>query len=364
MLIPGDDDKYMSHTEKIEDLKALEQVLQMMRVEMQQVRGEAKQAKEYAPDAVDNANEKLDSAQAYWDESYERLEEANERLEDFLVKSKIARDTYDLASEDPSASHEREAARARERADRAFVKLDNSINKTRSKIAKTDSYINKAQSRVKIALIKAAAEEEKIEHKKVRINFTLPEYMKDDWKGMADNLSTSVSQMIREAMSLYTSELKGAEGDFERGMTKFGAKMEQVGKRVEDYVEKNVSKRYNPETGKLRSVRFGGHEVMADKIPFNRRQPESPFQSSAASQSSEKKDRIKKRITGLIKIQKSLPIDKLAQSLEISAEQAENIIYELAAEGIEGNLKNGTFKYTGEDEDIIKALHEIIDRMA
>ncbi|MEJ2293391.1 MAG: PCI domain-containing protein [Candidatus Lokiarchaeota archaeon] len=75
------------------------------------------------------------------------------------------------------------------------------------------------------------------------------------------------------------------------------------------------------------------------------------------------KDHIKKRVQGLIKLQGSIPIDKLSQALEISEKEAENIIYELAAEGIEGKLEENVFKYTTEEDQVITKLFQLIDKI-
>jgi hypothetical protein len=73
------------------------------------------------------------------------------------------------------------------------------------------------------------------------------------------------------------------------------------------------------------------------------------------------KERIKKRIRGLIKLQGAIPIDKLSQALEISEDDAENMIYELAAEGVEGKLEEGVFKYTSNEDEVISKLFNLID---
>ncbi|MHA2472616.1 MAG: hypothetical protein ACXAES_05220, partial [Promethearchaeota archaeon] len=72
------------------------------------------------------------------------------------------------------------------------------------------------------------------------------------------------------------------------------------------------------------------------------------------------KDRIIKRVSGLVKLHKSLPIDKLAQAMGKSIEQAENLIYELAAEGIEGTLEEGVFKFTSTPEEVISKIDELL----
>jgi hypothetical protein len=74
------------------------------------------------------------------------------------------------------------------------------------------------------------------------------------------------------------------------------------------------------------------------------------------------KERIKKRLQGLIKLQKSIPIEKLSQTLNIPKEEAENLIYELAAEGIEGELEEGVFKFTSTPEEVLSKLFELIDK--
>ena len=74
-------------------------------------------------------------------------------------------------------------------------------------------------------------------------------------------------------------------------------------------------------------------------------------------------ERIKKRITGLIKLHKSIPINKLAQTLNKSEEFAENLIYELAALGVEGELEEGIFKFSGEIDEVLTTLFELIDKL-
>jgi hypothetical protein len=64
----------------------------------------------------------------------------------------------------------------------------------------------------------------------------------------------------------------------------------------------------------------------------------------------------------LIKLQGMVPIDKLSQALEISEEDAENMIYELAAEGVEGKLEGGVFKYTSNEDQVISKLFKLIDQ--
>ncbi|MHA1729324.1 MAG: hypothetical protein ACTSWY_11410 [Promethearchaeota archaeon] len=76
------------------------------------------------------------------------------------------------------------------------------------------------------------------------------------------------------------------------------------------------------------------------------------------------KERLKKRVKGLIKIQGSIPIDKLAIALKKSEEFAENLIYELASEeGVEGTIEDGVFKFSSNQEKIISILENLMDNM-
>lgn len=174
----------------------------------------------------------------------------------------------------------------------------------------------------------------------VRINVSLPKAKKEEWKNLSAQLSTSVSQLIRNAMD-----------EFEKGMENIdslevlGEKLDRMGADIEKMVKKS------------------GLEDLGEKIErqFNK----SKMKSILKEQISPKidKDRIKQRVKGLIKIQKNLPIDKLAQALNKTEEEAENLIYELAAEGIEGILEKDVFKFTDDPEKVISSLFDLIEKM-
>ena len=54
---------------------------------------------------------------------------------------------------------------------------------------------------------------------------------------------------------------------------------------------------------------------------------------------------------------------KLAQALNITQEEAENLIYELAAEGISGSLEDDVFKFTNDEDEVINALLVLIEKI-
>jgi len=112
-----------------------------------------------------------------------------------------------------------------------------------------------------------------------------------------------------------------------------------------------------------RAVKESGIEDLGDKIEreFKGKKIKPKIKINLAA--SDDKDRIKKRVRGLIKLQNSLPIDKLAQALNRANEDAENLIYELVDEGIEGSLEEGVFKFTSTPEEVISKINELIDKM-
>jgi len=110
-------------------------------------------------------------------------------------------------------------------------------------------------------------------------------------------------------------------------------KMEKLGRKIE------------------RAVKESGLEELGDAL-------ECSFRSSVID-----KEQMKKRVSGLVKVQKMLPIEKLAEALNITNEDAENFIYELVADGIEGSLEEGVFKFTNTAEDVISRVNNLIDKM-
>ena len=75
------------------------------------------------------------------------------------------------------------------------------------------------------------------------------------------------------------------------------------------------------------------------------------------------KEQMKLRISELIIVQKDLPIKSLAEILCMNVGESENLIYELVADGIEGVLEEGVFKFTSAHEEVISKLFELIDKM-
>ncbi|TFG13681.1 MAG: hypothetical protein EU531_09620 [Promethearchaeota archaeon] len=203
--------------------------------------------------------------------------------------------------------------------------------KLKEKVDKHESKFNeKVRKRVEKAKSKVAK----------RINISVDPEMSDEWKDWAENLGASVSELVRKSMKFVKNNI----GDLK--------KLEEIGKLVEESGIEGLGE--NLEKAIKRSGIENAGDLFAERTKIR---PE------IIKSSESEKERIKKRIKGLIKLQGSIPIDKLSQALEISGEEAENMIYELAAEGVEGKLEEGVFKYTTDEEQVIVKLFQLIDKL-
>ena len=186
-----------------------------------------------------------------------------------------------------------------------------------------EKYLNKIQKKIENAQKKAAK----------RINISVDEDTSDEWRDWSEELGSSVSELIRKSMKFVKDNI----GDL--------SKLEEMGESIE------------------RAVKESGIEDLGDKIEREFKEKKIKPKIKINLTASDDKDRIKKRVSGLIKLQNSLPIDKFAQALNRPKEDAENLIYELVAEGIEGSLEEGVFKFTSAPEEVISKINELINKM-
>ena len=213
---------------------------------------------------------------------------------------------------------------AKEQIERARENLEQIRNK---KEKQKEKYINKIKKKLEKAQKKAAK----------RINISVDSDTSDEWRDWSEELGSSVSELIRKSMKFVKNNI----GDF--------SKLEEWGESIE------------------RAVKESGIEDLANEIEREvggkKKKPRIKIDLSSLKSSSSDTDRIKKRVRGLIKLQKSLPIDKLAQALSRAKEDAENLIYELVDEGIEGTIEEGVFKFTSAPDDVISKINELIDKI-
>ena len=200
----------------------------------------------------------------------------------------------------------------------------------RERRAELAEKMREKERKVRAKVRKQDYKERKEKNKVTRINISVPSDTSEEWREWSDDLGSSVSELVRKSMSFVKNNI----GDL-RKLDEFGKKMEKWGDNLEKAVEES------------------GISDIGNKI--------RPKSSSVDSSSD--KERIKRRIKGLVKLQKGIPINKLAQALGKSEEFAENIIYELAAEGVEGELDEGVFKFSGDAEEVLSILFELIDKI-
>ncbi len=331
----------MAHYEEEEEIKRLGETIERISELNERTSDLIEDAKSYAPDAADVAEDKLETAQEKLDTAKEKLGNTWEFLHDFKERAKLAVDTYDQAQMSVDPQIGADAEKVKFNAEKTKAKLDASIMKTLNSLNKAKNAAEKANSRANIASIKASAAESKERGKKVRINFTLPEDMKQSWKGLADDLNISISQMIRTAMNT-----------FEKNIDNIG----DLGDLGDIRVEKRKKKKGNFDDLEARIEKWG------DKIEKKFEQKYEKSGQAGIQFNEDNQERLKRRITGFIKINQAIPVDKFAQILNCSIADAENLIYELAAEGIDGFMEKGVFRYESSTEDVISEIFKILER--
>ncbi|MHA1625148.1 MAG: hypothetical protein ACTSYF_02345 [Promethearchaeota archaeon] len=231
----------------------------------------------------------------------DKIEDRRDERQDLLEEIR------DLREESREEIMERKEDLRERRAELA-EKIREKERKARAKVKKQDYKARKARERV------------------TRINISVPPDTSEEWREWSEDLGSSVSELVRKSMKFVKNNI----GDL-RKLDEFGKKMEKWGDNIEKAVEES------------------GIEDFGNKIKIK-----SP---------SVDKERIKRRITGLVKLQKGIPINKFAQALNKSEEFAENIIYELVAEGVEGELDEGVFKFSGDAEEVLSVLFELLDKI-
>jgi len=216
---------------------------------------------------------------------------------------------------------------AREHIEHAKEKLE----RLKEKIEKHEQkFSDKVKRKVEKAKRKAAK----------RINISVDPEMSDEWKDWAEGLGASVSELVRKSMKFVKNNI----GDIAK-LEHLGRNLEQVGVDIEQ------------------AVKSSGIEAIGEKLEKKFGKGKNKHKVVMTIDTESKKERIKKRVTGLIKLYNSLPLDKLAQAIDKSNEEAENLVYELVADGIEGTLEEGVFKFTSPSEEVISKLDELIDKI-
>ncbi len=301
-------------------------------------RKDKKEAKRIKWELNEIRDELMDELEDLHDDFREEVEELREISED--IKDDLRDELEDIRDEEMSLMDEIGEVRgeldniednAKDKIDHAQMKLEHLREKIRRHEARYGAKIKQLLEKAKKKAVK-------------RINISVDPEMSEDWKDWAGDLGASVSELVRKSMKFVKNNI----GDISK-LEQWGRKMEKMGEGIE------------------KAVKESGLEDLGDKIDKQIRvevgkKPIKPKIKIDINQESDK-ERIKKRVNGLIKLHKSLPIEKLAKALNRSNEYAENVIYELAADGIEGTLEEDVFKFKSASEEVISKLNELIDKM-
>jgi len=293
----------------------IEKIKEKLKWELDDIKDELlEELEELHEDLVDEIEDLRDTKEEIKEELLEELEELQEERDYILREIEDTSDELDEIKE-----NEREQI---EEAEKKMARIKPRVDKQREK------YLGKMKKKIEKAQKKVAK----------RINISVDAETSDEWRDWSEDLGSSVSELIRKSMKFVKENI----GDF--------SKLEEWGESIE------------------RAVEESGIEGLADQIERNvegkmKKNKKPRIKIDLSSPSSIDTDRIKKRVRGLIKLQKSLPLDKLAQALNRTKEDAENLIYELVDEGIEGTIEEGVFKFTNAPDDVISKINELIDKL-
>lgn len=310
--------------ENYEEDEELRQLREEFQEEIREAREELEEKKREIEDEIHEKGHKLENIRDQINEYTEKLNtkysaDLEEEIEDLREDLEETYEEYQELENDL-----REVIQENER--EIYEKEREMHEQINEKIQKFAFKAEKARGKAEKAREKAEKYARKAQR---RINISVTPEMSEEWRDWAENLGASVSELVRKSMRFVKNNI----GDPDK-LEQWGHKMEKWGDKIEQ------------------AVQDSGIEELGRKVERKVKQVVSPD-----------KQQIKKRIRGMVKLQKSIPIDKLAQVLQKSEKYAENLIYELVAEGIEGELKDNVFKYKGDQEELLTALFKLIDRI-
>ena len=266
------------------------------------------------------------------DDLKEEMDDLKEEADD--IKEDLRDELEDLMEERESLLNE--VGNVKEELEHYGVDAREQIEKAKEKLERLKRKIEAHETKFEEKVRKQV---EKAKKKATRINISVDPEMSDEWRDWAEGLGASVSELVRKSMKFVKNNI----GDLSK-LEKLGKNLEKMGEGLEKAVKDSGIE----ELGAKLEKKYGNKGDHKIKMTFD---------------TESKEVRIKKRVSGLVKLYKSLPIDKLAQAIEKSDDDAENLIYELVAEGIEGTLEEGIFKFTSTEDEVISKLNELIDKM-
>jgi chromosome segregation ATPase len=285
---------------------------------------EKENLREKLNDIQENLKEQLEDIKEEIDEKSQELKEEREEMKQELEDA--LEDLKDEEEELRSENVEIEEAlkNINDLRKEQYEEFQRKFDKHKEKVSKEGhKFTEKAKKKMEKAEKKAAR----------RINISVEPDISEDWKDWAGDLGTSVSELVRKSMEFVKDNI----GDLKK-LEKMGEYFDKMGGDIE------------------RTIKESGIENLGEKI-------KAKITVDTNSHFRNNKETIKKRIQGIIKLHKAIPLDKLALAMNKKVEDAEKLIYELVGEGLDGTLEEGIFKYTGDIKDVIARFDKIIDEM-
>ncbi len=265
----------------------------------------------------------------------DRIEDLKDEAED--IKDDLREELEDII--DDREALLREVGDIKGEVEQYSVDAKDHIENAKEKLEKLKAKIERHEEKF---TEKVRQKVEKAKKKATRINISVDPEMSEEWRDWAEGLGASVSELVRKSMKFVKNNI----GDLKK-LEKLGRNMEKMGEGIEQ------------------AVKSSGIEELGKKLEreFVGKKGKGKSKIHIAVNDDIDKEQIKKRVIGLIKLYNSLPIEKLAQALGKSNEDAENLVYELVADGIEGTLEEGVFKFTSTSDEVISKLDKLIDKM-
>lgn len=211
---------------------------------------------------------------------------------------------------------------------------------------------------------KARFNENKGDNNSTNLNGSIPKDNVEDFEKITKDLTDSVSQLVGNITKSIKPSLKGLLklGSIGKKFEKFGEEIEKaieesglddLGRNLEVTLQAQGDQKHRTEEEGEEKIHIHRHDLT--DIPV--REGKEDIQSKVD------KERIKKRIRGLVKLKHSVDPEKLAQILDVGYSEAEKLVYELAAQDIEGTLEGNVFKIEQDPEQVISFLNEKIETL-
>ncbi|MHA1669300.1 MAG: hypothetical protein ACTSV5_01850 [Promethearchaeota archaeon] len=303
----------------------------------------------YEKDDFEDEGEYLEELREKEEEVREQEEELREKIRE--IAEEIREKVQDRVENLKDRAEDRKE-REQERLEREMERMEVEREKIEAEMERLSEKVEAKVEKARMKAEKARKKAERARERATRINISVPPEMSDEWREWSDTLGSSVSELVRKSMRFVKNNI----GDLKK-LDEFGKKMEQWGDSIERVVEESGIEELGDK------LEQGLRDVDLDDIKVRTESGKESSRIKVPLNTSSDSERIKKRIKGLVKLYKSIPINKLAQALNKSDEFAENLIYELAAMGVEGELEEGIFKYDRDIEEVLIALFELVDKL-